>query len=56
MNASRPTETPAEVTKRLEKDDWARRGGKGDHVNFNKQGVREVITIDTGRREFRCRF
>lgn len=28
-----------------------KRSGKGDHVSFNKRGVREVITLDTGRRE-----
>ncbi|MFT3987478.1 type II toxin-antitoxin system HicA family toxin [Aestuariivirga sp.] len=37
--------------KRLEADGWTVRGGKGDHVNYTKPGVRELITIDTGRRE-----
>ena len=27
------------------------RKGKGDHVNFTKQGIRIVVTIDTGVRE-----
>ncbi|SDQ98134.1 Predicted RNA binding protein YcfA, dsRBD-like fold, HicA-like mRNA interferase family [Rhizobiales bacterium GAS113] len=49
--SNRSTETPADVAKKLTKDGWVRRGGKGDHVNYNKAGVREVITLDMGRRE-----
>ena len=43
--------SPAEVIKRLEADGWARRKGKGDHLNFNKPGHRFVVTIDPGVRE-----
>lgn len=51
MNATRRTETTAEVIKKLEADGWTRRGGKGDHINFFKPGARYIVTIDTGRRE-----
>lgn len=51
MNATRRPETPSDVMRRLEADGWVRRSGKGDHVNFSKPGVREIVTIDTGRRE-----
>jgi predicted RNA binding protein YcfA (HicA-like mRNA interferase family) len=49
--SNRPTETPSEVARKLVKDGWVRRSGKGDHVNYNKTGIREVITLDMGRRE-----
>ena len=49
--SDRPTETPSQVAKKLTKSGWVKRSGKSDHVNFNKRGVREVITLDTGRRE-----
>lgn len=51
MNATRKTETAKEVMRRLESDGWQARGGKGDHVNYFKPGVAQIITIDTGRRE-----
>lgn len=51
MNATRRAETTKEVMKRLELDGWQACGGKGDHVNYSKPGVRQLITIDTGRRE-----
>ena len=51
MSASRRAETTKDVMKRLEADGWTARAGKGDHVNYAKPGVRQLITIDTGRRE-----
>jgi predicted RNA binding protein YcfA (HicA-like mRNA interferase family) len=51
LNATRKAETTKDVMKRLEADGWQARGGKGDHVNYTKPGVPQLITIDTGRRE-----
>lgn len=51
MNATRRAETAKEVVKRLEAGGWVARAGRGDHVNYTKPGVRQLITIDTGRRE-----
>lgn len=51
MSATRRAETTKDVMKRLEADGWVARGGKGDHINYTKPGVRHLITIDTGRRE-----
>ena len=51
MNATRKAETTKEVVRRLEADGWVARPGKGDHINYTKPGVRQLITIDTGRRE-----
>ena len=51
MNATRRAEKTVDVVRRLERDGWIQRGGKGDHINFSKPGVREIITVDTGLRE-----
>ncbi len=50
MSPKRPTETPAEVRRRLLADGWTEKAGKGDHVNFRKVGQR-VVTVDMGVRE-----
>ncbi|CAH1671966.1 type II toxin-antitoxin system HicA family toxin [Chelatococcus asaccharovorans] len=50
MSPKRRTETPEEVRKRLLADGWTERKGKGDHRNFNKTGIRAVITVDMGAR------
>jgi predicted RNA binding protein YcfA (HicA-like mRNA interferase family) len=39
------------VCKRLERDGWQRRSGRGDHVNYNKPGRPIVITVDMGMKE-----
>lgn len=39
------------VMARLADDGWIMRPGKGDHVNFHKPGIVELITIDTGKKE-----
>jgi predicted RNA binding protein YcfA (HicA-like mRNA interferase family) len=39
------------VCKRLERDGWQRRAGRGDHVNYNKRGQAVVITVDMGMKE-----
>jgi predicted RNA binding protein YcfA (HicA-like mRNA interferase family) len=44
-------ERPSEVCRRLERDGWQRRAGRGDHVNFNKPGQPLVITVDMGVKE-----
>jgi predicted RNA binding protein YcfA (HicA-like mRNA interferase family) len=44
-------EHPAAVCKRLERDRWQRRAGRGDHVNYNKRGQAVVITVDMGMKE-----
>jgi len=49
MNA-RNTVSPSEIIKRLEKEGWTRRKGKGDHVNFKKPD-HMTITVDTGAKE-----
>lgn len=51
MSATRRAETTKDIVKRLEAEGWSARGGKGDHVNYTKPGVRQLITIDSGRRE-----
>lgn len=51
MNASRGAQTTKDIIRRLEAEGWKARGGKGDHVNYTKPGLRYLITIDTGRRE-----
>ena len=49
--STRPAEKAIEVAKKLARDGWEKRPGKGDHVNYRKAGVREVITLDMGQRE-----
>ena len=44
----RRAEKPTESTKKVAKEGWEKRPGKGDHINYKKVGVREVITPDTG--------
>jgi predicted RNA binding protein YcfA (HicA-like mRNA interferase family) len=44
-------EHPAAVCKRLERDGWQWRAGRGDHVNYNKRGQAVVITVDMGMKE-----
>ncbi|HEV3184071.1 MAG TPA: type II toxin-antitoxin system HicA family toxin [Xanthobacteraceae bacterium] len=44
-------EHPAAACKRLERDGWQRRAGRGDHVNYNKRGQAVVITVDMGMKE-----
>jgi predicted RNA binding protein YcfA (HicA-like mRNA interferase family) len=44
-------ERPRDVCKRLERDGWQRRGGRGDHVNYNKPGQPAAVTIDMGMKE-----
>jgi predicted RNA binding protein YcfA (HicA-like mRNA interferase family) len=44
-------ERPSDVCKRLERDGWRRRSGRGDHVNYNKPGQPIVITVDMGMKE-----
>ena len=39
------------VIARLRREGWSMRPGKGDHVNFSKPGVVELITIDVGKKE-----
>lgn len=39
------------VMSRLSHEGWVMRPGKGDHVNFAKPGVPDIITIDVGRKE-----
>lgn len=39
------------VMARLLKEEWTMRKGKGDHVNFFKEGSSYLITIDTGKKE-----
>ena len=39
------------VMNRLRREGWLMRPGKGDHVNFYKPGVVDLITIDTGKKE-----
>ena len=36
--SKRSTEKPAEVAKKLAKEGWEKRPGKGDHVNYKKAG------------------
>jgi predicted RNA binding protein YcfA (HicA-like mRNA interferase family) len=36
---------------RLEREGWAAKTGKGDHVNYRKPGAAGVITIDAGEKE-----
>lgn len=48
MPESRDTK---KVIQRLRKDGWKDRQGKGDHVNFRKEGNPCLITIDTGNKE-----
>ena len=42
---------PDELAKVLVYDGWARRPGRGDHVNFVKPGHRLLVTIDMGAAE-----
>ncbi|HEV3395349.1 MAG TPA: type II toxin-antitoxin system HicA family toxin [Xanthobacteraceae bacterium] len=44
-------ERPSDVCRRLEREGWQRRAGRGDHVNFNKRGQPAVITVDMGMKE-----
>lgn len=46
--ASRDTR---KVMARLQREGWIARNGKGDHVNFFKPGIAQLITIDTGEKE-----
>lgn len=39
------------VMSRLLREGWKARKGKGDHVNFFKEGNPNLITIDTGKKE-----
>ena len=39
------------VAARLEREGWAGRPGKGDHVNYTKEGSPELITLDMGEKE-----
>lgn len=41
---------PRQVTKRLMREGWTKRRGKGDHVNFIRLGY-PLITVDTGVKE-----
>lgn len=50
MSPKRPTETPADVVRRLLTDGWIKGTGRGDHVNFRKPG-HGVVTVDMGVRE-----
>jgi predicted RNA binding protein YcfA (HicA-like mRNA interferase family) len=40
-----------EVIRRLREEGWIERQGKGDHLNFRKEGSPRLITIDTGKKE-----
>jgi predicted RNA binding protein YcfA (HicA-like mRNA interferase family) len=40
-----------DVISRLEREGWAAKTGKGDHVNYRKPGAVGVITIDAGEKE-----
>jgi predicted RNA binding protein YcfA (HicA-like mRNA interferase family) len=44
-------ERPGDVCKRLERDGWKRRAGRGDHANYNKPSQPVVITVDMGVKE-----
>jgi predicted RNA binding protein YcfA (HicA-like mRNA interferase family) len=44
-------ERPSEICRRLGRDGWQRRAGRGDHVNYNKPGQPVVITVDMGMKE-----
>lgn len=48
MSENRDTKN---VIKLLKKEGWIARQGKGDHINFSKPGVNELITVDTGKKE-----
>ncbi len=39
------------VAARLEREGWTGRPGKGDHVNYAKEGNPEIITLDMGEKE-----
>lgn len=39
------------VMARLQREGWVARKGKGDHVNFFKSTIAQLITIDTGKKE-----
>ena len=39
------------VVARLEREGWTGRPGKGDHVNYKKEGNPNLITIDMGQKE-----
>ena len=41
------------VMAKLEEDGWTGRPGKGDHVNYKKDGSPGLITIDTGEKEIK---
>ncbi|MDR3315176.1 MAG: type II toxin-antitoxin system HicA family toxin [Coriobacteriales bacterium] len=36
---------------RLEREGWKGKHGKGDHWNYKKDGVANIITIDVGEKE-----
>ncbi len=39
------------VIQKLRREGWKERQGKGDHLNFQKDGKPFLITIDTGKKE-----
>lgn len=39
------------VRARLKKEGWVGRKGKGDHINFKKEGSPHLITLDMGLKE-----
>jgi predicted RNA binding protein YcfA (HicA-like mRNA interferase family) len=44
-------ERPSDICRRLERDGWQPRAGRGDHLNFNKSGQPVVVTMDMGMKE-----
>ncbi len=48
MSENRDTK---KVVQQLRQEGWIERRGKGDHVNFRKDGNPLLITIDTGKKE-----
>ena len=45
------TRDTRKVIQRLRKEGWKERQGKGDHLNFYKEEIPCLITIDTGKKE-----
>ena len=44
------TRDTRKVYARLVQEGWTPRPGKGDHINFKKPGVKEMITLDMGKK------
>lgn len=47
----RPSRDTRKVMTRLVREGWIQRKGKGDHMNYSKPGVAQLITIDSGEKE-----